>query len=179
MLARNRAPEMLAEQMRATVTDDPVTADARQVSHFYFTAVPTRGWPDMFSQYSTDRQARMRLMQRCNALINEYKAEQRPVQPAFSSMTNSRRTLLTGWITTWPARPTEGAGRTIGVDDDGPVRRRPGQLLHPGQGRHLPVAGSQPRRGEPRLPGELLTLRVVPVSVPVPVAVAVAVAGGG
>ena len=127
IIVRTRRIERLAEEMRATVDVDPVTGASQRVSHFYFTAVPTHGWPDMFSQYTSESQARMRLLHRCAGLardIRQADGDQRPAI-AYTGLADQRRTqrVAAGWVQTWADRPSERRDyRTAGVDDDGPVR---------------------------------------------------------
>jgi len=125
--ARGRRFERLSEQMQATLDADPITGDRQQVSHFYFTAVPTRSWPDMYSQYTSDPQSRMRLLQRCSSLAYEIRRADGDQRPAIAcaALSSHRRTqrVAAGWVTTWPGKPGEGPSyRTVGVDDDGPIR---------------------------------------------------------
>jgi hypothetical protein len=127
MLARSQLSGRLAKEMQATVEVDPIDAGSRKVSHFYFTAVPTRSWPDMFARYTKDHQSRTSLLQRCFNVAEDIRNAdqgQRPTAVAFSPLSNVRRTQLVpaGWVNTWPVRAAEGDGRTAGVDDDGPVR---------------------------------------------------------
>lgn len=110
--ARSRRFERLAEEMRATVDVGPVTSDSQRVSHFYFTAVPTHGWPDMFSQYTSDSAARMRLLHRCSGLasdMHQADGDQRPTI-AYAGLTDQRRTqrVAAGWVSTW-AGPAKAA----------------------------------------------------------------------
>jgi hypothetical protein len=127
ILARARRSERLSQEMQATLDVDPITGDRQEVSHFYFTAVPTRSWPDMHSQYTSDPQSRMRLLQRCSNLAYDLRradGDQRPAI-AYAALSTHRRTqrVAAGWVQTWPGKPGEGPGyRTVGVDDDGPIR---------------------------------------------------------
>jgi hypothetical protein len=127
-MARARRSERLSEEMQATLDADPITGDRQRVSHFYFTAVPTHGRPDMYSQYTSDPESRMRLLQRCANLANDIRradGDQRPTTMAYAALSSHRRTqrVAVGWVQTWPAKPGEGPGyRTVGVDDDGPIR---------------------------------------------------------
>jgi hypothetical protein len=68
MRTRDRQSERLAEAMQGTVRSDPVTIARDAGCHFYFTAVPATGWPDMFAGYARDHTNRMRLSQRCGDL---------------------------------------------------------------------------------------------------------------
>ncbi len=126
--ARALRSERLSGEMQATLDVDPITGDRQEVSHFYFTAVPTRGWPDMFSRYTSDPQSRMRLLERSGNLANDIgraDRDQRPTTIAYAALRTHRRTqrVAAGWVQTWPGKPGEGPGyRTVGVDDDGPIR---------------------------------------------------------
>ena len=64
IIARTQRHQRLPEEMRATATVDPLRGGDRWVSHFYFTAVPTRGWPEMFAHFTSESQARTRLLRR-------------------------------------------------------------------------------------------------------------------
>ena len=81
----------------------------------------------MFSQYTSDSTGRMRLLHRCSGLasdMHQADGDQRPTI-AYAGLTDQRRTqrVAAGWVTSWAGRPGEGRGyRTVGVDDDGPVR---------------------------------------------------------
>ena len=125
--ARVRRFERLSEEMQATIDVDPILPDHRQLSHFCFTAVPTHGWSDMFCQYTSDYQGRMKLIQYCVSLamaIHQADGDQRPTI-AFRGLQDQRRTqrVAAGWATTWAGEASEGRGhRTVGVDDDGPIR---------------------------------------------------------
>ena len=126
IMARARGNDQLAGEMRATVEADPIGGSLQQMSHFYFTAVPTRGWPDMFAEYTKDAQGRLKLLQLCSGLAEKIRQAdgQRPVV-AYAGLNGQRRTQqpATSWLTTWVDEPRERRGnRTIGVDDDGPIR---------------------------------------------------------
>jgi len=124
ILARGRRVECLHEAMLATVGADP--APSAQDCHFYFTAVPTTGWPDMFVDYARDRQSRRRLFQISNRLVNEIAREsngqERPAI-AYDNMISDWRSqkVAAGWIATRTSWATSG-GRAVGVDDNGTIR---------------------------------------------------------
>ena len=127
IIARTRRYQRLPEEMRATAEVDPLRGSNRWVSHFYFTAVPTRGWPEMFAGYTRDPEARTRLLHRCAELerqIGSVGKNQRPWPTVLGGFVKTRRTqkVPAGWLDTWPGQTVEGKGWTIGVDDDGPVR---------------------------------------------------------
>ena len=148
IIARTQRHQRLPEQMRATAEVDPFRGADRWVSHFYFTAVPTRGWPEMFAHYTRDSQARTRLLRRCSELereISKADHDKRPWQTVLGGFAKTRRTqkVPAGWLDTWPGQAVEGKGWTVGVDDDGPVR-----LID------LEAAGSgRPRASALRFPG--------------------------
>jgi hypothetical protein len=125
ILARSRRAEYLAHAMTATANADP--APSSQYCHFYFTAVPATGWPDMFAGYTRDRASRRRLGQLCIKLLSEISttagAQQRP-GVAFEYMISDWRSqkIAAGWLGTWHADAKEDGGRALGVDDDGTVR---------------------------------------------------------
>jgi hypothetical protein len=124
ILARSRHASLLSTAMRDTATCDPVALPWRGC-HFYFTAIPATGWVDMFADYSRDRSSRMRLGQLCTVLLNEIRSAsgQRPTV-AFSGLQNDWRSqrVAAGWLGSWTGAATDGNGRAVGVDDDGPVR---------------------------------------------------------
>jgi hypothetical protein len=60
MRTRDRQSERLAEAMQDTVRSDPLANDRGPGCHFYFTAVPATGRPDMFAGYARDPASRMR-----------------------------------------------------------------------------------------------------------------------
>lgn len=128
MLQRSQCASQLLEEIKATVEADPVPTEDRTACHFYFTALPAQWWPDMFAAFTRDHAARSRLSQLCGRLVNEIvqrSGGQRDWQRvAFALMGNNFRTqrVAAGWVRTWADRATEGNGRAVGVDDNGPVR---------------------------------------------------------
>jgi hypothetical protein len=126
MRARDRQSERLAEAMQGTARSDPLRMNDRGAGcHFYFTAVPATGWADMFAGYARDHASRMRLIQRCVDLQNAIRQTE-PNRPdiAFAGLSGPRRTqqVAAGWLSTWDWPARDGRGRTVGVDDDGPIR---------------------------------------------------------
>jgi hypothetical protein len=126
ILARNSYSGRIAEAMQKTAESDPISLPW-QGCHFYFTAVPATGWPDMLADYTRDHASRMKLMQVCASLADELmKGEpvQRPYPLAFGGMSNDWRSqrVPAGWLSTWGGTPKDGNGRAVGVDDDGTVR---------------------------------------------------------
>ena len=125
MLRRQLQSDRLLDALQATIDLDPVSSDHRAQSHFYLTAVPAQGWPEMFTRYTGDYKARGELIQRCGALLREISAEDRDrPASALSGLIDQQRVqrVPSGWMKTWAGAPNEGCGRTVGVDDDGPVR---------------------------------------------------------
>jgi hypothetical protein len=128
ILARNRLPQRLAEEIKATIAVDPVPPSIRKLSHYYFTAVPVQGWSEMFASYSRDMDARNDLRRRLSSLAQEMsKADaghERPQSTAISRLSGERRTQRppAGWLNSWSGTVTEGTGRTVGLDDDGTFR---------------------------------------------------------
>jgi hypothetical protein len=125
ILARNRLSERLADAMKATVQADPIRQG--HGCHFYFTAVPTLGYRDMFADYARDRVSRIKLMQKCTGMASQFRSmdpAQRPGSIAFDGMINDRRSqwIPAGWLYTWSGDARDGHGRLLGVDDDGPIR---------------------------------------------------------
>jgi len=125
ILARSRGAAYLLDAMTATEEADP--APSSKYCHFYLTAVPATGWPDMFAGYARDRASRQRLRQLSIKLLSEINrtagGQQRP-PVAFDYMTHDWRSqkVAAGWLGTWGADLKEDGGRALGVDDDGPVR---------------------------------------------------------
>lgn len=128
ILARSRQSGRIADEMTATAESDPlIYSRPWQGCHFYFTAVPTTGWRDMFADYTRDRRSRMKLFQVCTDLHNEFlnaESVQRPGPIAFSGMSSDWRSqkVSAGWIGSWAGAPQDGNGRAVGVDDDGTIR---------------------------------------------------------
>jgi hypothetical protein len=126
IMARARRDDQLSGEMQATVEADPIGGSLQQMSHFYFTAVSTRGWPDMFAEYTRDAQGRLKLLQLCSGLAEKIRQAdgQRPVV-AYAGLNGQRRTQqpAASWLATWVDEARERRGnRTVGVDDDGPIR---------------------------------------------------------
>jgi hypothetical protein len=126
ILGRNSYSSRIAEAMHQTAESDPITLPW-QGCHFYFTAVPATGWPDMFADYTRDHASRMKLSQFCTRLASDVmkdKALQRPCPVAFEGMNTVWRSqkVQAGWVGSWSAHPQDGNGRAVGVDDDGTVR---------------------------------------------------------
>jgi hypothetical protein len=126
IMARARRDDQLSGEMRATVEADPLGGSPQQMSHFYFTAVPTQGWPDMFAEYTRDAQGRLKLLQLCSGLAEKIRQAdgQRP-SVAYAGLHGQRRTQqpATSWLATWADEAHERRGdRTVGIDDDGPIR---------------------------------------------------------
>jgi hypothetical protein len=128
MLQRAQMGRRIQPEMQATIQADPIEAEQRSAPHGYFTAGPTRGWTDMFADYTKDRQAHQQLIQLCSQaairIVNEG-AQQRGFENiAMGDMKNYRRSAQPhgAWLITWTADPAEGVGRMVGVDDDGPIR---------------------------------------------------------
>ena len=126
ILARTGYSGRITDAMLATAESDPISGPW-QGCHFYFTAVPATGWPDMLVDYTRDRASRMKLSQFCANLASQFaKGEQaqRPLPVAFDKMNSEWRSqkVPAGWIGSWSADPQDGNGRAVGVDDDGMVR---------------------------------------------------------
>ncbi len=112
--------------MQATAESDPISLPW-QGCHFYFTAVPATGWPDMLVDYTRDHASRMKLIRFCTNLADQFargEQVQRRSPVAFDGMTSDWRSqkVPAGWIGSWSARPQDGNGRAVGIDDDGTVR---------------------------------------------------------
>ena len=126
ILARTSYSGRIMDAMQATAESDPISL-SRHGCHFYFTAVPATGWPDMFVDYTRDHTSRMKLIQFCTSLASQFERDgqvQRPLPVAFDGMNNAWRSqkVPSGWISSWSVDPRDGSGRAVGVDDDGAVR---------------------------------------------------------
>ena len=126
ILARTSYSGRITDAMLATAESDPISGPW-QGCHFYFTAVPATGWPDMLVDYTRDRASRMELSQFCANLASQFargEQAQRPLPVAFDNMNSEWRSqkVPAGWIGSWSADPQDGNGRAVGVDDDGIVR---------------------------------------------------------
>ncbi len=124
---RGRISEVLSRQLDLSMQGDPVVAADRRAPHLYFTAVPSRGWPDMFIRYSRDHQARLNLIQRATQVGNELRqadsGRDRPAVAVAEMIDGLRSQRVRGsWVRTWSGAPTEGMGSMLGVDDDGTIR---------------------------------------------------------
>lgn len=129
MVARGRRTERIVAALQTTVESDPVAESERRTAHAYFTAIPTRGWPDMFARYARDSQAGIDLAQRCREVAaTVHAAGHLPAgtdyTPVYQNTTNYRRSAKTGgmWLTSWNGQPREGMDHMVGGDDDGPIR---------------------------------------------------------
>jgi hypothetical protein len=126
ILGRSRLLGRLDGAMAATVDSDPITT-TRQGCHFYLTAVPAIGWPEMAAGFTRDHHARMKLLHRLSDLAMTFERaerDQRPTTVAFGNMIHDHRSqrTRTAWLATWSGTATDGLGRMIGVDDDGTIR---------------------------------------------------------
>jgi hypothetical protein len=125
MLARGRLEDQLAEHMASTADADPVSAGDRRETHFYFTAVPTRRWPDMLARYTVGDEAQMRLAGLVHRLAEETRRADRTGRSiAYSRVGGYRRSQRVEglWMNSWDGAAVEGRGRAVGVDDGGTVR---------------------------------------------------------
>lgn len=120
IVLRGRQAERLREAMKGTIACDPVRNGERG-AHFYFTAVPATGWPEMFADYAKDRAGRFKVMQLCTKIRNETGRS-----AALGGMMQDRRTqqIEARWLQTWASEPPShpNGGRAVGLDDDGIVR---------------------------------------------------------
>jgi hypothetical protein len=132
ILFRGRANQRLQAAMADTSAADP--EPGTEASHFYFTAVPTQGLPDMLLGYTRDPRAHSSFMTTAthwrNAIARE-DGNQRgnPAKPiAFDQMAEARRGQKPrgAWFFNYPRNPPElrlgTIRRTLGLDDDGTVR---------------------------------------------------------
>ncbi|MEZ0115835.1 hypothetical protein ABH920_009877 [Catenulispora sp. EB89] len=129
MVARGRSTERIVAALQTTVKCDPIAELARGTAHLYFTAISTRGWPDMFARYAKDNQAGIDLAQRCREVAaTVHAAGHIPAgvdyTVIYQNTTNCRRSAKTGgmWLTSWNGQPREGIDHMVGVDDDGAIR---------------------------------------------------------
>lgn len=132
ILRRGRADQRLQAAMAGTLAADP--EPGTEAGHFYFTAVPTRGWPDMLLDYTRNLAAHRSFMttvtQWRNAIARADGSQRgNPPKPmAFDQMMDARRGQRPrgAWFFNYPQSPPDGRlgipRRTLGLDDDGTVR---------------------------------------------------------
>lgn len=132
ILRRGRADQRLEAAMAETISLDP--EPATEAAHFYFTAVPTQGLPDMLLDYTRDRTAHSRFLTAANGWHNDIaNADARlrdftRVPVAFGSMVDTRRGQHPrgAWLYNYPQGSPDGkvgiVRRALALDDDGTVR---------------------------------------------------------
>ncbi|MGH3182111.1 MAG: AlbA family DNA-binding domain-containing protein, partial [Streptosporangiaceae bacterium] len=132
ILLRGRADQRLQTAMADTLTADP--EPGTQEGHFYFTAVPTQGRPDILLGYTRDTRAHSSFMSTAtnwrNAIARADGSQRgNPAKPiAFEQMAEARRGQKPrgAWFYNYPRDPPAlrlgTVRRTLGLDDDGTVR---------------------------------------------------------
>ena len=132
ILRRGRTDQRLQEAMASTLAADPESGT--EAGHFYFTAVPTQGWPDMLLAYSRNPAAHRSFMMAATEWHNaiaQADAGQRGAPPkpiAFAHLMTARRGQRPrgAWFFNYPENPPDrrlgGARRALALDDDGIVR---------------------------------------------------------
>ena len=132
ILRRGRADQRLQTAMADTLAADPEPES--EAGHFYFTAVPTQGWPDMLLDYTRDRAASSKLMTAATQWRNaiaQADAGQRnegSVPIAFGNLKDTRRSQRPrgAWFFNYPLSPPDRRlgipRRALGLDDEGAVR---------------------------------------------------------
>jgi hypothetical protein len=132
ILRRGRTDQRLQTAMAGTLAADP--EPATEAGHFYLTAVPTQGWPDMLLDYTRDRAAHHDFMTTATQWSNPIAQADgrqrdhmsRPI--AFGRLMEARRgqRLRGAWFFNYPQDPPSqrlgGPRRALGLDDDGIVR---------------------------------------------------------
>ncbi len=132
ILRRGRADQRLHAAMADTLAADP--EPGTKAGHFYFTAVPTQGWPDMLLGYSRNPAAHRGFMTtatewRNTVALADGSQRGNPPQPiAFEQLMDARRGQHPrgAWFVNYPQSPPDrrlgAARRAPGLDDDGTVR---------------------------------------------------------
>ena len=130
ILRRGRANERLLAAMADTIAADP--EPGTEPTHFYLTALPAQGWPDMLLGYTRNPAAHRNFMTTAGGwhnAITRADASQRGDKPiAFERLMDAHRGQRPrgAWFTNYPQSPPDsrlgGPRRTLGLDDDGAVR---------------------------------------------------------
>lgn len=132
ILRRGRASQRLQAAMTITLAADP--EPDTEPAHFYLTAVPTQGLPDMLLRYTRDRAAHHSFLTAATEWVNAIaraNGVQRgnpPKRIAFERLIDYRRGQRPrgAWFVNYPLNPPNqrlgGARRTLGLDDDGTIR---------------------------------------------------------
>lgn len=132
ILRRGRAGQRLQTAMADTISADP--EPAAEAAHFYLTAVPTQGLPDMLLEYTRDRAAHSRFLATANGWHNDIARadamlrDQAAVPIAFGSLVDTRRGQRPrgAWFCSYPQNSPGGnlgvPRRALVLDDDGTVR---------------------------------------------------------
>lgn len=131
VLRRGRADDRLRAAMATTVRVDP--EPDTEPAHFYFTAVPSQGWPEMLLDYTRDPQARQRFLSTATNLHNIGRQEdagrdESLCSVAFGNLIDFRRGQdpRGAWFYNYPLSPLEDRRgtprRALGLEDDGTVR---------------------------------------------------------
>lgn len=132
ILRRGRVDQRLQDAMAGTLAADP-EPDA-EATHFYLTAVPTQGWPDMLLGYTRDPAAQRHFMTTANGWHNAIARADNglrghaSVQIAFGSLIDTRRGQRPrgAWFYNYPQSPPDrrlgSPRRALALDDDGTVR---------------------------------------------------------
>jgi hypothetical protein len=132
ILRRGRVDQRLQDAMAGTLAADP-EPDA-EATHFYLTAIPTQGWPDMLLGYTRDPAAQRHFMTTANGWHNAIARADNGLrghasaQIAFGSLIDTRRGQRPrgAWFYNYPPSPADrrlgSPRRALALDDDGTVR---------------------------------------------------------
>lgn len=131
ILLRGRADERLQAAMADTLEADP--EPGTESAHFYLTAVPTQGLPDMLLRYTRDPAAHRNFMTIANGWHNRIaqadngQRSEGAEMIAFASLTDSRRGQRPrgAWFFNYPLSPPDRRlgvpRRALALDDSGTV----------------------------------------------------------
>lgn len=132
ILRRGRADQLLLTAMAETLAVDP--EPDTEAAHFYFTAVPVQGWPEMLLNYTRDPAAHRAFMMSANgwhnAIAQADTGQRRDGAAviAFASLMGSRRSQRPrgAWFFNYPQSPPNArlgvSRRALALDDAGTVR---------------------------------------------------------
>lgn len=126
ILQRRHQQERLREAMALTIEHDPGVARREDLPRMYLTAVPTRGYRDMFRPFTDPLSSRATVWKLCHT------AAQRTTQPADRSDRDLAPTPHTRrgqridgvWYRTWDDTSIQDgwASHSLGISDDGQLR---------------------------------------------------------
>jgi hypothetical protein len=123
ILQRHQIDDQLAEQMALTADHDPGVEHRGDAPRAYLTAIPTRGYRDMFRRFTdlqSSRQTVWPLLQKVATLVPNLVGE----ELEFHDYVRRGQRIEGIWHRTWDqTRAATGAAiRALGISDDGPIR---------------------------------------------------------